>query len=309
MILLEPIIFIQVNKWRLFWIISGFFLHTINTFAQKVDAADSLLATSDFQFVGYLLDNKEFEDAVFVLNAMNRQNAESAARTDSINFFLGRAWYLQEKIDSSNKYFMKVAPGSSQGMDARCFYSFGKMYQAKFTDADSLLEACNFQDSSRTEFVRFMQASNALMQKDTLKFKQISSRFRFNQSACEWEQKQLPSRAKEVINNRRKSALLAGLMSAFVPGSGKYYAGYRGQAIASLIPCLVFGAATVESYFRTGPKSIPFITSGCLFGLFYIGNIWGSSFSVKTFYEQRNSEIRHRLLLGVQIPMHRLFGQ
>ena len=298
-----------VSKWKQLLFLSGFFFVPWLGFAQASSSADSLLAVPDFPFVGHLIDNREFEDAIMVLQAMRYGQSLGREKTDSLHFFLGRAWYLQEKIDSANKYFSKLSSSSPMSAEASCYLSFGKMYLGRFAEADSMLASSGSKDSSRAEFVNFMQASNALLQKDTFKYRQLASKFRFGQPACEWEQKQLDIRLKEIRSNNRKSPFLAGLFSAIVPGSGKYYAGYRGQAIASLVPCLIFGAASVESYYRAGPKSLPFITSGCLFGLFYLGNIWGSSFSVKTLYEQRDREIRHRLLLDVQIPMHRLFGQ
>lgn len=278
------------------------------TFGQETKKAMASLSESDLSFVQHLLDSREYSDAILVLQAMGT-GRHTAAQSDSINLLLGRAYYLQEKIDSSNKYFELVRPESALFSQAGIFLAFGKMYKAHNDEAEKQLKSMNPDDSVNIEFISYMRAVNALISKDFSKYEALSRSFRFHCPASEWEQKQLPKWAGEQKKNKRKSPWLAGTMSALLPGSGKFYAGYRGQAIATLIPCLIFGAAGVESYFRSGTNSFPFIASTSLFGLFYLGNIWGSALSVKTLYEQNDREIRNHLLLDVQIPMHRLFGQ
>lgn len=97
-------------------------------------------------------------------------------------------------------------------------------------------------------------------------------------------------------------------MSAVVPGSGKFYAGYRGQALSSMFPTLIFAASAAEAYHRAGPKSFQFIAAASIFSIFYVGNIWGSVLSVKTFYEIRNNEIRNNIMLDLHIPLRRIFS-
>lgn len=288
--------------------IVGFFSSLLG-WAQESETLNQGLAGFDLSFVHYLMDNKEYGDAIVVMRSIEKGGHVPAARLDSVHLLMARAYYLQEKIDSSIRYFSMVSSTSPHFSEASLFHAFGLMYQTKHKEAEAMLETLSPNDSVHQEFIRFMRASNALMQRDFASYRAQSQQFRMVCRSSEWEQKQLPKWEEEQIKNRRKSAWKAGIMSALMPGSGKYYAGYRGQAIATLIPCLIFGAAGVESYFRAGPNSFPFIASTSLFGLFYLGNIWGSALSVKTLYEQRDREIRHHLLLDVQIPIHRLFGQ
>lgn len=298
-----------MNKLPFLFFFIGSILVASFGWAQQSENLDQGLGQSELPFVQYLMDNKEYADAIFVMRSMKKWGSMSPSRADSVHLFLARTFYLQEKIDSCIRYFSMISPSSPHYTEAGLFHAFGLMYQSKNKEADQKLEALISKDTVIQEFIRFMRASNALMQKDFPAFKTQSQQFRMVCRASEWEQKQLPKWEKEQEKNRRKSAWKAGILSALVPGSGKYYAGYRGQAIATLIPCLIFGAAGVESYFRAGPNSFPFIASTSLFGLFYLGNIWGSALSVKTLYEQKDREIRHHLLLDVQIPIHRLFGQ
>jgi len=79
-------------------------------------------------------------------------------------------------------------------------------------------------------------------------------------------------------NNRelpRKSPVLAGVMSAFVPGSGYMYAGRTGDGIMALIVNGLFIAGTVAAIHQEN-----YAVAGIVGGIglpFYVGNIYGSA--------------------------------
>ena len=101
---------------------------------------------------------------------------------------------------------------------------------------------------------------------------------------------------------------MAGALSAVLPGSGKFYAGYKGQGIAALMTVGVLGISAAESYYRLGPKSAQFITFGSLFTIFYIGNIWGSTLSVKLARDHQLREIDDQILFDMHVPLRRIFN-
>lgn len=73
----------------------------------------------------------------------------------------------------------------------------------------------------------------------------------------------------------RKSPVLAGVMSAFVPGSGYMYAGRTGDGITALIVNGLFIAGTVVAIHQEN-YAVAAIVGGI--GLpFYVGNIYGSA--------------------------------
>ena len=273
------------------------------------DPADSLLAKTELSFAGYLTDNKQYEDASFLLKTMLRYPAVSEERLDSIRYMLARVFYLEQKLDSSNYYFSQLRPASAFAAEAGIFRSFGLMYQSRFSDAEVLLNKTKSLPDADTGFVQFMQSANDILRDDFTRIRQQIKGKGSRSTILAREEEHLKKLADDKEKNKRKSALAAGLLSAVLPGSGKFYAGYRGQAIAAFIPCFIFGVAALETYFRSGPARFPFIASSSLFGIFYLGNIWGGALSVKTYHEKRNLEIRNQVLLDVQIPMHRLFRQ
>jgi hypothetical protein len=78
-----------------------------------------------------------------------------------------------------------------------------------------------------------------------------------------------------------KSPLLAGLLSAAVPGLGKLYAGYKYQAFTAFTACVFMGAQAVEAAILSGVNSAHFIYTCSIFSAYYIGNIAGSAWAVK----------------------------
>jgi len=98
---------------------------------------------------------------------------------------------------------------------------------------------------------------------------------------------------------KRKSPVLAASMSAILPGSGKAYSGYWGDAIMSFVFVSTNAWLSYRGFNKNNVKS----TSGWIFGSislgFYLGNIWGSSRTAKTYnrieYEKLYNEAKNNI--------------
>lgn len=98
----------------------------------------------------------------------------------------------------------------------------------------------------------------------------------------------LDDRAYHRLNNRyiewvevdRKSAFLAGTLS-IIPGLGKAYAGYRRQAIMSLIVNAGLGAILVETIIQRGTTDALFYAVAGLASTFWAGSIYGTAASLQ----------------------------
>ncbi len=84
----------------------------------------------------------------------------------------------------------------------------------------------------------------------------------------------------EIPNYKPKSPLLAGAMSAVIPGSGKIYAGDLRSGVSTLLIVGALGGMAAESWIKLGGSDWRTIALSSVFGLFYIGNIYGSALSV-----------------------------
>ncbi|MGD8305909.1 MAG: hypothetical protein PVF17_04580, partial [Ignavibacteria bacterium] len=71
-----------------------------------------------------------------------------------------------------------------------------------------------------------------------------------------------------------KSAVLAGILSALIPGSGKIYAGQIGDGIVGFLTSALFSFIAYDN-FKAGHDTRGWIWAGVA-GLFYAGNVYGS---------------------------------
>jgi hypothetical protein len=295
----------------------GFLLLTLVSiclcFNSKAQVPDSLgssngLKKLDLAFIDFLINNQEHEDALLILKERLNNKSYHHSQIDSIFFYTAWAFYNLKLLDSSIVYFEKIKVGSPFYIKSKFYEHFEHIYLKQYAQADEKLAQFEVDDSTLVELKKFQQATSAILQRDFLRFETIGQSFKYNNFSSVEEQKELYKRKEEILKNKRKSPLLAGLMSAVIPGTGKFYAGYQGQAISAMVPTFIFAAAAAESYYRAGPKSAQFITAASLFGIFYVGNIWGSVLSVKTFYELKNNEIHNNVMLDLHIPLRRIFS-
>lgn len=82
--------------------------------------------------------------------------------------------------------------------------------------------------------------------------------------------------AEKLRQSFRKSALLAGVYSALVPGLGKLYLGYPQQARSGFSTHFFLAAATAEMLVVSDSDPLKLASVG-LFASFWLGNVWGSA--------------------------------
>jgi hypothetical protein len=111
-------------------------------------------------------------------------------------------------------------------------------------------------------------------------------------------------RAKKIKN---KSPLVAGTLSAVLPGLGKVYSHKYFEGLSGFLQNLVLGAMAYENYQMNGSNSARFYTFGSIFGLFYIGNIWGSSLAAARFDLIMNNNINDEIIKNMHLALRNYF--
>ena len=101
-----------------------------------------------------------------------------------------------------------------------------------------------------------------------------------------------------------RSPFLAGAMSAVIPGSGKIYAGDLSSGLSTFLIVGALGAMTAEAWSKLGISDWRTITAASLFGIFYIGNIYGSALSVSVIRNAHADAQKAVLLFGIRLPLH-----
>jgi hypothetical protein len=90
-----------------------------------------------------------------------------------------------------------------------------------------------------------------------------------------------------------KNPLVAGSLSAVLPGAGQFYNGhYQSAALAFLLNAL-FLATTLE--FEREGLGAAALTSGVLFSVVYVGNIFGAAHGSKGINQNRNRKAEQRI--------------
>ena len=108
----------------------------------------------------------------------------------------------------------------------------------------------------------------------------------------------------EIPGYKPKSPWLAGVMSAVIPGSGKIYAGDLRSGISTLMIVGALGGIAAESWIKLGGRDWRTIALSSVFGLFYIGNIYGSALSVSVIRNTYQDAEKATLLFDLRIPLH-----
>ena len=266
--------------------------------------------TKEIGFADYLIENKAYRDAITVLQGLSKDSTVDAGQADSLNYFLAWSFFNQKNVDSSFTYFAKVQKPSAFFTKSLFYHSFGKIYREKRGEALGLLSTLPADaDSSMQQVRAFQEAGIALLDRDFNRYSMLAKKLEQPYYPISAEVKNFEEYHQELLKVRQRSPWVAGMLSAVVPGAGKFYAGYKMQGLAAFVQVATFGAAAAESYFKKGggPQSARFIALGSLFSIFYIGNIWGSALSVKIYRDERFKEIDQSILVDLRVPLVRIF--
>ena len=288
-----------------------FFLFTFSCFLKQIYAQTSRSFSDEMSFAKHLTSIAEYRDIILLLGNVDESlYTFSQSKKDSFNYYMGWSYYNIQSFDTSSFHFDQVSLESLFYLKSKFYEGFNTIYTGKTAIAKPLLLSINTNERKELNQLRLMDlAGIALLERNYTAFDSLSALFDFNFTPIAAEQKTFLKYSAELLSIKKKSPLLAGVMSAVIPGSGKYYAGYKGQAISAFIPVMTFAAVAAENYQRAGIKSAQFIVFASVFGLFYVGNIWGSVLSVKIRRNELYRKIDHEILLDLHLPLHRIFKQ
>lgn len=101
--------------------------------------------------------------------------------------------------------------------------------------------------------------------------------------------------ANKAISIKKKSPALAGLMSAIVPGAGRFYAKDWKDGIVSMFFVGTMAFQSYRGFHQSGVKSTRgWIYGGVALG-FHLGNIYGSVVSAKGYNKKSHQFIRNKI--------------
>ncbi|MFM7850687.1 MAG: tetratricopeptide repeat protein [Flammeovirgaceae bacterium] len=258
-------------------------------------------------FVKYLLDKKQFDEAIIVMD----QKLALAARKseiDTLNFFLGKTYYHLQNLPKANEYLGRVSEANPQWFQESVFLSsFNSAYSGNYEDAEEKVSSYTNVKSPYPFLKTFHLAGLSLLRKDLNRFDSLALGFSNASAAVRKQQENFFLYRADLSKLISKSPLKAGFLSAIVPGLGRIYVGKRATGIYSMIVAALLGLQAYEGLQKDGANSTRFIFYSSLFTAFYIANIWGSTLSVKIMQNERQEAIRQQILFDLHIPLRTLF--
>ena len=228
--------------------------------------------TENLSFLDYLLINRNYSDAIYLLDQILPENAQ---QSDSINFLLGKTHYLNQNLEKASSYFDNLR---DTNLPLRTETSFFNAFCAanflNYSKSHSLLASIETVDSLKLGLKNFEIAAINLLSRDLKSFDKNALQFQYSYYQYSQQEKSFIDIRNDLESRNKKSPLLAGIMSTIIPGSGKIYAGKVGVGIGTMLTTTILGLQTWEGYRKDGAESARFIIFGSLLSMFYISNIW-----------------------------------
>ena len=256
----------------------------------------------EVNFARYLEGKKIYKEAILQYRQLLLLYPESGY-ADSFHFSLGKLYEEDLDVENSLFYYGRVSKSGGLLFDESVFRRLSLLaLQKKFSEAETLLSSYLPPENCLKAEYDFWKSSLMLARKDT--------GVKFQNSSCKqnnFYKNSLDKHEKMVLSGSKKSPLLAGTLSALLPGAGKIYAGKPRQGITSFFPIAFLGVQTWEGYRHKGFDSPRFWVFGSLFSIFYIGNIYGSAITVRAIKKEENEILQTSIQLDLRLSVRDLF--
>lgn len=260
----------------------------------------------DLRFINHLVNKGDYEEALFLLDSTD---CSSVPLNDSINYLKGWSLYSLKRLLSSSESLLKVSPNSGFYMKSHFFSAYDCMHLGAYSDALVTLSDIKVISEKEISLRNFEIAGIYLLQGNENKFEDFFSKTNRNFYELSGSAENLQKISEELKKHVRKSPLVAGLFSGIIPGSGKFYAGKKGEAISAFIATTGLGLVTWENYRKSGLKSFKTIVFGTAFAFSYVANIYGSVISVNVLETEFRNNVKSSILFNLHIPLRNSFDK
>jgi len=255
-----------------------------------------------FEFIHHLIKSNDFDEALIELDYL-----DGKTQSDSLYYMKGWALYSLKQLNSSAESFQKVKKESTFYHKSQFFAAYNYTHTKNYKSAKDVLKRIELTPKLK-QLKQFEYSGIALLERDFETYENRRIKSEAILPALQTEVVNLNKLHSTIMNRKPKKMWLAGLMSAIIPGSGKMYAGKTGEGIASMLMVASTGLVTWENHRKLGIKNFKTILFGSILTVFYVGNIYGSVFSVKISNEEFNHEMDQKILFNIHIPLRNIFN-
>lgn len=253
-------------------------------------------------FAHHLSENRNFQEVIDLTNGMSSRI--SGSKVDSLYFYRAWAMYNLKRVPEGIESFRKVSANSGLYKRSLFFSAWSSAYLGNYDEAKHDLSLIKNPDKFEKELLRIQHSGLYLLNSQADSALQELNSLSEHSLVYSDQVDLLKEYTLETMDFRPKSMAMSGFLSAVIPGAGKIYAGEKGTGIGSFLLLAGMGGMAVENILKSGIASWNSIIFTSLFSVFYLGNIYGSIISVKTyrerFYEGKEQAIVATLLIPLR---------
>jgi len=260
----------------------------------------------DLKFINHLFKTGYIRETLFLLDS---EECSSFQMNDSVNYLRGWCYSLLNRLESSSENFLKVAPASSLYPESHFYAAYNYAQEGNLIKAEGVLEGIEVCTQDHLLLKNHELAGIKLLHGDLFSFNERLSEIESDLPEIRTSSINLINISSELSSHKSKSPLLAGLFSAVIPGSGKFYAGRKGEAVSAFLSTAGMGLVTWENYRKNGLNDYRTIAFGAIFGLSYLANIYGSAFSVTVSENDFKEHVKTEVLFHMRIPLDSFFNK
>lgn len=253
------------------------------------------------EFARYLVQGSNFQE-VIDLQALFPDRPEILVQ-DSLDYYTAWSYFNLKMLPQAIDQFSRVSNQSGFYQPAKIFGSWCQLFSNNPKKAKQEICLENGTLLSESEVFRIQMIAIQLKQREYLKAQKALMGLMNAEPVYLECLSKLSEYTNEALQHSDKSLAVAGILSGILPGSGKVYAGEKGAGISSFLILAGLGGVAVEHILKTGLTSWNSLLLTGLFGTFYVGNIYGSLISIKTYRERFYEGFDQAVLATVLLPL------
>ncbi|MCP4584239.1 MAG: hypothetical protein GY839_21715 [candidate division Zixibacteria bacterium] len=277
-----------------------------SVFGNDSTKVDYYVPKNIYKFACYLYDNGDYQRAAGEYMRLLHFTGDRKGDTESVEYRIGLCYLRLDEHEKAMKIFRELtdhARARNYKELSHVQISYSLLLAGRFSESISYINShqSDLEDDKRQLQMGYLKGLNYLYRRDWPAAYEIHSSLATDASDDStgiWFGKY----AKQGVNLPRKSGLVAGLLSTAIPGSGKMYAGRFTDGLYSLFIISLLGWQAYDGFKDDGKSSTKGWIYGSIGGVFYLGNIYGSTVAVKISNLRAEDELLDQV--GAELRIH-----
>lgn len=255
-----------------------------------------------FENVSFLNEKKYHNEAISYLQYINQTGKFST--NDTIKYLVGNLHFETKNFDLAVQHFSQIQSKSLFYEESILKSALSNLY---LNQPNNALKVLNNQP--KNELQTLLLVGSFLLADSLSQAKKIIQESTFKNYLITNHIEQLKKTTETIESHRNKKPVTAALLSTLIPGAGKFYAGKVGEGVVSFLTTGVLTITSIEQFKNGGLNNPQFYVLAAAASVFYIGNIYGSYFSVKVAQIEFNERIKNEILFNLSVPIRSNFSK